>query len=94
MSRAARAAGWVAVGYLAAFAMALAGSKLHGLFIRTWSIPDVCRWVRARFNRWLTWQGASPDQRYRWLRVKELKHLDGVDRHDWVPTDSEMGTEQ
>lgn len=93
--RAARAAGWVVVGYLAAFAMALAGSKLHGLFIRTWSIPDVasrgCRWVRARFNRWLTWQAASEGQRYRWLRVKPLR-VDGDDRHDVWPTD--MRSEQ
>jgi hypothetical protein len=42
--------------------------------------------------RWLTWQGANEGQRYRWLTVKELADLDGDDRHDWIPTDNEVGT--
>lgn len=99
MSRA-RTAGWFAAGtvagYLAAFGMALAGSKFNGRFIRTWSIRDAvfraAGWVLRRFETWRTWQGASEGQRYRWLRGKPLQDLDGDDRHDWIPTD--MGRDQ
>jgi hypothetical protein len=78
-----RAAGWFVAGFLTAVGQGLFGSKLHGLIADTR--------LYARWVRWITWQGASPDQRFRWLTVRELKHLDGEDRHDWVPTDNEMG---
>lgn len=89
MSRVVRAAAWFTAGYLSAFFMALAGSKFNGRFIRTWSVRDVLfravTWMARRFEQWRTWQGASEGQRYRWLRVKPLEHLDGDDRHDVLP---------
>lgn len=79
MGRAARAAGWFVAGWLACIGQGLFGSKLHGLLEDTWLYR---LWVR-----WLTWQAASEGQRFRWLTVKELAHLDSEDRHDVWPTD-------
>lgn len=84
--RAAKATGLVVAGYALAVALAFAGDKFRGFFIRTWSVRDVLfravTWVARKVEQWRTWQGASPDQRWRWLRVRPLEHLDGDDRHD------------
>jgi hypothetical protein len=85
--RAARAGGWFALGWLCCVAQGLWGSKLH----------DSLEGTRLYhlWMRWLTWQGATEGQRYRWLTVRELADLDGDDRHDWVPTDNDdMGSKQ
>lgn len=62
--------------------MAFAGSKLNGLFVRTWSIPQLLArgvaWVARRIEQWRTWQGATPDQR-RQMRCENRRRKNSFD---------------
>ena len=73
---------WMAIGWAGAFGMGLFGSKLHGL------AGDIAAWFQSRlyalrlwWGAWITWQGASREERQ---RMREEDEQLG-DRFDWLP---------
>lgn len=74
----------VAAAVGAALAALAFGVAVFALLVEP--LTRLVTWVYRQWDAWITYQGASREQRAQWRKTRRLNG----NRFDWVPTDNDL----